>query len=185
MNVGDKLRQARHEKELSLRALGELTGFSASFLSQVELGQSSPSLGSLQRIAEALGIDLATLVSTRDAPSAVLRRARREAFKSEWSRATAESLVPPGTDERLHAMLLRIDPGGRTGRLEHAVGRTMFAYVVTGSVRLVIDGEERPTDLEEGDSIVLVGPRRVGWENKTRKPAEVVTTVVRLGAPLG
>ena len=51
VKLGPRLKAARNAKSLSLRALGERTGFSASFLSQVELGQASPSLASLGRIA--------------------------------------------------------------------------------------------------------------------------------------
>ena len=56
--IGERLRAARQRRGLSLRALGELTGFSASFHSQVELGQASPSVGSLQRIVVPVNIAL-------------------------------------------------------------------------------------------------------------------------------
>ncbi|MBA3259711.1 MAG: helix-turn-helix transcriptional regulator [Gemmatimonadales bacterium] len=41
-NLGESMRRLREEQQLSLRALAERTGFSASFLSQVENGQASP-----------------------------------------------------------------------------------------------------------------------------------------------
>src|SRR5690606_34750451 len=95
--IGDKLRSARVRSRLSLRELGERTGFSASFLSQVELGQSSPSLASLHKITEALGMSLAQLLTAAE-PSTVLRRSQREQVRSDWSRATAETLVPASAD---------------------------------------------------------------------------------------
>src|ERR1700754_3615942 len=112
--IGEKLRAARQAMGLSLRALGELTGFSASFLSQVELGQTMPSLGSLQRIAEALGLTVANLLASPGTASAVVRKAGREVLRSEWSKATVEPLVSASADERLQAILVRLDPSGRT-----------------------------------------------------------------------
>ena len=66
LHLGPKLRALRLEQNLSLRALAGRTGFSASFLSQVELGQVSPSLLSLDRLATALGLSLPLLLSRPD-----------------------------------------------------------------------------------------------------------------------
>ena len=132
--IGDRLREARQRSGLSLRALGELTGFSASFLSQVELGQTMPSLGSLQRIAEALGLTVSNLLAQGDATSVLVRKDARGALRSEWSKATVEPLVPPSSDEKLQAMLIRLDPEGKTGVTSYAPGRRMFAYCTVGEI---------------------------------------------------
>jgi transcriptional regulator with XRE-family HTH domain len=58
-NLSQSLRSLREARHISLRASGEQTGFSASFLSQVENGQASPSIASMERIAAALGVTLA------------------------------------------------------------------------------------------------------------------------------
>src|SRR5688572_14993254 len=112
MDLGARLRDARQNRGLSLRALAEKTGFSASFLSQIELGQASPSLGSLQRIADALGVTVAGLVANEGGAGVVLRKSARKAHRSEWSKATLESLLPAGADEKLQAILIRLDAGG-------------------------------------------------------------------------
>src|SRR4051794_19433416 len=62
--VGAAIRQLRIQRGLSLRELGELTGFSISFLSLVERGRSSLALTSLQRVAKALGTDVLSLFPT-------------------------------------------------------------------------------------------------------------------------
>ena len=50
-HVGEAIRRLREGQRLSVRTLASKSGFSASFISQVELGQASPSLASLDRIA--------------------------------------------------------------------------------------------------------------------------------------
>jgi XRE family transcriptional regulator, regulator of sulfur utilization len=180
LNIGPRLRAARESLRISVRALAQKTGFSPSFLSQVELGQSSPSLASLQRICAALDIEMTTLLQepsmSHGAP--VLRRSERESLRSEWSRASAESLLPPGADERLTAMLVTLDPGGRTGSIPRRRGSRDFAYCARGRVALMI-GEQRH-QLGPGDSVLIEDTSAVSWENTGRSRAEVLLVSARL-----
>ena len=56
VNIGDRLRQIREERELSIRGLGRLSGLSANALSVIERGLSSPSVSTLYKISTALEI---------------------------------------------------------------------------------------------------------------------------------
>jgi transcriptional regulator with XRE-family HTH domain len=59
--IGATIRALRQQRGLSLRDLSRLTGFSISFLSLVERGRSSLALTSLQKVATALGTNVASL----------------------------------------------------------------------------------------------------------------------------
>jgi len=178
--IGERLREARQHSGLSLRALGELTGFSASFLSQVELGQTMPSLGSLQRIADALGLTVSSLLAQGDGASAVVRKSGRGALRSEWSKATVEPLVQPSADEKLQAMLIRLDPQGKTGVTSYAPGRRMFAYCTIGAAVATLNEPVEELSLEAGDSVVVDGPRTAAWENRTDQLAELLVVAARI-----
>jgi transcriptional regulator with XRE-family HTH domain len=180
--LGERLRAIRQARGLSVRSLAQRTGFSPSFLSQVELGQSSPSLASLQRIADALTISLADLLATTTKGATILRRSRREAVRSEWSKASLEPLVPAGTDDRLSASLVRVDPGGKTGSVKYGAEERFFAYCVRGTINLRIGTSDEPQKVEAGDSILLEGPPSVSWENRSKKAAELFIVTVRLAA---
>ena len=56
--IGEHIRRLRLRRHTSVRAFAAQTGFSPSFISQLENGQVTPSLGSLQKIAETLGVTL-------------------------------------------------------------------------------------------------------------------------------
>ena len=58
VNVGERIRQLRLDLGMSVRTLATQTGFSPSLISQVEHSQVMPSIGSLERIALALGVSL-------------------------------------------------------------------------------------------------------------------------------
>jgi len=57
LDLGKRLRVVREEKAISLSQLAEKTGYTKSFISQVEKNKTSPSLSSLLRITDALGIN--------------------------------------------------------------------------------------------------------------------------------
>jgi transcriptional regulator with XRE-family HTH domain len=179
--IGDRLRDARQHLGLSLRALGEVTGFSASFHSQVELGQASPSLGSLQRIADALGITVSRLLANEEEGNGVVvRKAVRDAAWSEWSNASVEPLVQASADDKLQALLVRLEPGGKTGRTACAKGRRLFAYCTSGSAFATLSEQAEDLLFEAGDSMVVDGPRTIAWENRSEIPTEllVVTAII-------
>ena len=69
--VGERIRQRRKELGYSLRALGIRTNLTASFLSQVENNQSSPSLASLQRIATALEVPMFAFLNGAHQPNPI------------------------------------------------------------------------------------------------------------------
>jgi XRE family transcriptional regulator, regulator of sulfur utilization len=177
LDLGPRLKQARQRSGLSLRALGERTGFSASFLSQVELGQSSPSLSSLHRIAQALEVPLGSLIAEAPVNGEAIVRRRDQSLKSEWSRATLRSLVPAGVDARMSAILVSLDPGGKSGSSPASAPGQEFAYCLRGTLQVTLDDERH--EFGEGDSIVYDTQRRVQWENVGDVLAEVLFVSLR------
>lgn len=178
IGLGARLKAARGSTGLSLRGLAQRTGFSASFLSQVELGQASPSLGSLESIAQALGVSLAELLSEPNGgPGPVVRRAGEAPLRSEWSRATLRSLIPAAASSSLEVYLLCLEPEGRSGE-SSAKGRgERLAFCVRGTLTLVLDGQQQV--LRTGDSIYFDAGRTISWENHSRRAAEVLLVSTR------
>jgi len=66
--MGDRLRQARHARGLSLRRLADVLGMSPSLISQVETGRAKPSVNTLYALANELGISLDVLLFMDTAP---------------------------------------------------------------------------------------------------------------------
>lgn len=65
-----KIKNLRKEKKITLTELGEKTGYSASFLSQIERGINRPSLEALRKIADALNVTVAYLLAN-EAPQVI------------------------------------------------------------------------------------------------------------------
>ncbi len=170
--LGILIRRIREERKLSVRTLATVTGFSASFISQVETGQASPSIASLERIAAGLGVSLAEFFQETDARSfPVVRKSERPRLHSGWSQALLEKLTLTHST-RLYPVVITIEPGGMSGKHPASTGREEFGFVVAGSLVLTLNEEEY--SLMCGDAITIPQntPRR--WHNVSAEPAQVL-----------
>ncbi|MEW2400700.1 XRE family transcriptional regulator [Streptomyces sp. NPDC046862] len=103
--VGARIRQARVERGMSLRALAREIGVSASLVSQIETGKSQPSVSTLYAITTALSISVEALFDAREDA--------REAVPE--APVVPASAAPPAV---LHALAaFAADPGRRIGPL--------------------------------------------------------------------
>jgi transcriptional regulator with XRE-family HTH domain len=174
LEIGPKLKGARKKARLSLRELAGRTGFSASFLSQVELGQVSPSLASLERIAASLGMPLSGLFSSASGPSSVvIHRHDEGVVRSGWSRATLRLLLAAWPGQPVSAMLVALEPGGRSGKAPHPGSGRAFAFCVAGAA--VLETPDATHELSRGDSICYetAGFASI-WRNDGARTAEIL-----------
>ena len=72
--LGETIRRIRAEKGLNLRELAEITKLTPSFLSQVERDLAEPSITSLRKIADALGVPIFYFLMENGKPSPVVRK---------------------------------------------------------------------------------------------------------------
>lgn len=179
-SLGAAIRRLREKHRLSVRTLARKCGFSPSFISQVELNQASPSLTSLEQIAQGLGVTIGQFfqVATSTGPT-VVRSSERLMLQSEWSRSQIESLSHPGHGSRLEALLITIRPGGRSGGQMHSRETELIAVVFAGEVRLQLG--ETTQLLRRGDTVTIPPGTPHRWENKAAKPVQLIKVIARVG----
>lgn len=178
LNLGLAVRQLREEQQLSLRALGERTGFSASFLSQVENGQASPSIASMERIATALGVTLVEFFRRAGGDtSPVIRAGARPTMQSEWSKGRIEVLGGGLQNGRLEPVVMTLEPGGSSGKRPDASVREEFALVLGGSAELTLD--DRTQILAPGDAVTIMPGAARRWHNPGDQAALILIVSVR------
>lgn len=172
--VGEHVRRLRVQAGLSLRTLARQTGFSASFVSQLENGRVSPSISSMEKIAAALGATLGEFFAAAAGGEGgiIVRSAERQAMSSGWSRADIEALTLSQSTARLEAILVTLQPGGRSGKHPYSHPREELAFVVQGRVVLTLGPEQHR--LRGGDATtILPGELRL-WRNESRAPARIL-----------
>jgi transcriptional regulator with XRE-family HTH domain len=171
-SVGEAVRLLREEKGISVRALAAEAGFSPSFISQVENGQASPSINSLQHIVHAMGVTMGEFFQTlepRESP--VTRASERRKITSGWSKGTIQSLTTGGR-VAMEAVLVTLEPGGSSGK--HPAPRNVeeFAYILDGEVTLSLDGED--VVLSAGDSVTVRAGTACSVRNGGTTPAQLI-----------
>jgi transcriptional regulator with XRE-family HTH domain len=152
--LGARVRALRRERGLTLKALGRRAGLSHPFLSQVERGLARPSVGSMERIAAALDVGAATLLTP---PPQAVRLVRA----GEGSVAAHADSGAPGGIRRLSdngaPLEVREWSGGArswASEPDTAPGPVVL-YVVRGTLELELDGTVHA--LGEGDTLLFDG----------------------------
>jgi transcriptional regulator with XRE-family HTH domain len=176
--VGPTIRRLRQRARLSLRAFADRVGFSPSFISQVENDAASPSLASLARITSALGVTLSDLFAAQEGDDLVIVKATaRPSFRSTWSKARVDALIPPGQSRGLEALMVTLDPGGLTGREIEPSSVDQFVMVIRGVIMLHHNGHD--VRLARGDSLTLPSGTPHRFQNRGRVSAQVLVVSVR------
>jgi transcriptional regulator with XRE-family HTH domain len=140
-DVGARLRRIRHSRRRTLRDVAGAAHVSESFLSQLERGIVSASVASLQRIAQALGVEVHELFASRpDASPRVTRMADAEAL--EVGDGARKWLLTPTPMYALEVVLCEFDERGSTGDEPYTHGDSEeLCIVLEGRVELQVDGE--------------------------------------------
>jgi XRE family transcriptional regulator, regulator of sulfur utilization len=171
--LGNSLRYLREQQGISLRALAERVDFSASFLSQIENGQCSPSISSMEKIANALGVTLGQFfLSANQRAATIVRASDRAHMALDWSRAEIASLGSLNSPSQFRASMVMIQGGGLTGKHPSPSISDEFAMVFEGKV--VLNLPEGEQVLERGDSVTLVAGTPRQWRNESDSMVEIL-----------
>jgi transcriptional regulator with XRE-family HTH domain len=175
LELGERLRAIRQLRRLTLREVAGVAGVSESFVSQLERGRSNASVATLQRLAEAVGIEISDLFAgEQQTGPRVLRRQERQLL--EWGHLGRKALLTPKPFHSLEAVAASFDPGGSTGAEPYTHGDSEeLLLVLAGRVRLQLGSEL--LDLSTGDSVNYRSstPHRVS--NPGDEPAEVLFVI--------
>jgi transcriptional regulator with XRE-family HTH domain len=153
IGLGARVRELRQERGLTLKALGHRAELSHPFLSQLERGLARPSVGSVERIAEALGVPVSALWVQRGPAHARVVRAHEGPLEIGAATIRAREWSGEGREWPDEA--------------ETTTGEVLL-YVVRGAIEADVDGTVH--ELATGDALVFDGSaphrlRRTGAAN--------------------
>jgi transcriptional regulator with XRE-family HTH domain len=165
---------------LSLRDLAERSGVSAPMLSQVERGETSPTLQVAARIASGLDLRLSQLLRLDEAGAvSVVRAGERRQGPKRAKGHSYEILTPPLPGQRAELSRHTLAPGAVTGAAGdppmHEPGSRETALVESGTVVLVCDVERY--ELEHGDCVTFDADLPHHFENRGTEPAVLLAVL--------
>jgi len=153
MNIGALIRKCRKEQRLTLKAVAEKASISEGFLSQVENAVNSPSVDTLIRICNALGVDAGDLISqvSKQEKSILIRKSEWDDIELSHTGFVTRRFFPPESRSVIDSSILVIEPNKSIPVRKNIKNGQEVLCVLKGSVELSL-GEET-FSLVEGDSV--------------------------------
>ena len=175
---GTRIHHLREAMDLSLRDLSERSGVSAPMLSQVERGETSPTLSIAERIAGGLELTLSQLLRLDETDGVSVVRAD-ERRRGGGPRHGYDVLTPPLPGLRAEVSLHKLKPGASTAEPDdppmHEPGSRETAVVLAGTLALVVDGTRH--ELQEGDSVTFDADLPHHFENEGQEATRFLAVI--------
>ena len=172
MNIGEKLRRLRLQKNLTQEEMADRCELSKGFISQVERDLASPSIATLVDILESLGTDLRTFFSdSRDEKVVFGENDISVKEDPEGMKGWMKWLVPSAQKNRMEPILVELAAGGETDEDDPHEGEE-FGYVLEGAV-ILMTGEDRHI-VHKGETFYLSGKTRHYLKNEKKTTAKVL-----------
>jgi transcriptional regulator with XRE-family HTH domain len=178
--IGARVKALRDSSSLSLRDLAARSGVSAPMLSQVERGETSPTLAVAARIAAGLELRLSQLLRLdEDGAVTVVRAGQRQRGGNKRRGHNFEVMTSGQPGQRAELSRHTLTAGGSTGGPGdppmHEPGSRETALIERGSVVLVCDGQRH--ELGEGDCVTFDADLPHHFENPTDVDAAFLAVV--------
>ncbi|HEY5054343.1 MAG TPA: cupin domain-containing protein [Solirubrobacterales bacterium] len=176
--IGPRVKALREAMGFSLRDLSERSAVSAPMLSQVERGETSPTLVVATKIAAGLELTLSQLLRLDEGQHVAVSRARGRR-RNERGGHLVEEMTPPLPGQRADVSLHTLKPGATTGGRSdppmHEPGSRETAVVLAGTLALVVDGTRY--ELREGDSVTFDADLPHHFENDGEGPTRFFAVI--------
>lgn len=152
VEIGARIKKYRLAKNLTLKEIEQLANVSATHVSEIERGMTSPTMGALSKIAKAMDVDVAYFVKKKNISklSLLSRKNRKKMQFEDWG-ATYYSLTKDLSNPRISFLEVELEPGVKRPEETSTHEGEEFALVTKGVMEIII-GDEKYI-LKEGDSI--------------------------------
>jgi len=174
VNISERLKALREERDLSIRGLGRLSGLSANALSVIERGLSSPSVSTLYKIANALEIPVTAFFEETPPKGNVVFIKSPERNRIPLHRGLWEGLGGERYEGLIEPFMITLEAGTSSGRFHMTHSGHEFVFCLRGELEYVI--EDQTYRMESGDALLF----SASLEHKWRNPGQTVTNALIL-----
>lgn len=172
VDVAQKLRQLRETQHMSLRALARQSGLSANALSMIERGRVSPSVSTLYKVADALGVPMSRFFGEPPTLQEIVMVRADERTRVPFVRGLWEGLGGERFNGPVEPFLLTLEAGGSSGNSTMVHTGREFVFCLRGSLEYLVERERY--ELSAGDSLLFAAHLKHRWRN----PASTVTNAL-------
>lgn len=178
--IGARVKHARRARRWTLDQLAEAAGVSRRLVVNVEQGAANPSVGTLLRISDALGVGLPALVEPP--PSTAVKVTRHGEGAALWSSGSGgRGLLVAGTDppDVVELWDWTLAPGDQHVSEPHTPGTKELLQVQQGTITVTVAGQS--FTLGAGDAVSFPGDVAHSYANPGALPARFSLAVFEPG----
>ena len=172
VNIGERLRELREARNISMRALATKSGLSANALSMIERGRASPSVSTLYKLADALGISITSFFGSDAERKQVVFLKADERTRVSFSRGVFEALGGEQFVGRVEPFLLTLENSANSGPRSMMHTGHEFVFCLRGELEYQV--ERQIYQLSAGDSLLFAAHLKHRWKN----PGKTVATAL-------
>ena len=172
VDIGGRLRELREALNISMRALATQSGLSANALSMIERGKTSPSVSTLYKLADALGVSITAFFSSGADRKQVVFLKADERTRLSFARGVFEGLGGEQFVGRIEPFLLTLERSASSG--PHSITHTGHEFVFCLRGELEYQVERKIYRLSAGDNLLFAAQLKHRWRN----PGKTVVTAL-------
>ena len=172
VNIGERLRELREAHNISMRALATKSGLSANALSMIERGKTSPSVSTLYKLADALGVSITSFFGSDAERKQVVFLKADERRRVSFTRGIFEGLGGEQFVGRVEPFLLTLENSANSGPNNMSHTGHEFVFCLRGQLEYQV--ERQIYQLSAGDSLLFAAQLKHRWKN----PGRTVTTAL-------
>jgi transcriptional regulator with XRE-family HTH domain len=169
IDVGRRLRELRATHDLSLRALAEQSGLNVNTLSLIENRRTSPSVSTLQRLAQSLQVPISAFFETDHGNRLVVHQKAGNRPHAAFTHGSIEDLGAGMPRFGAEPFIVTLAPNADSGRTPIVHTGREFIYCLEGHIAYNVDTETYM--LEPGDSLLFEAYLPHHWKNMDTTPS--------------
>jgi transcriptional regulator with XRE-family HTH domain len=178
MNIGDRIKDLRKTKGITLQELSHKSGVALATLSRMENGKMTGTINSHQMICKALNASMADLYREVENSAKIVESVSHEKRVEHFihsDKAKYELLIAKPEEKSVTPLILKIDSGGETHKEETRPGIEKFMYLMSGSLEASVG--DKIFLLKRGDSLYFDASLPHYFKNTSKTPAEAICVI--------
>jgi transcriptional regulator with XRE-family HTH domain len=163
ISVGKRLREIRTLRGLSMRSLAEMSGLNINTLSLIENGHTSPSVSTLQQLAQSLQVNITEFFEVEAQSKKIVYQKQGKRPCISFAHNTIEDLAAGMPRFGAEPILVTLHPNAGSGKNPIVHTGREFVYCLEGHVAYTVDDQKYL--LEPGDSLLFEAYLPHHWKN--------------------
>jgi transcriptional regulator with XRE-family HTH domain len=171
-SVGQRLREIRILRGLTMRALAEKSRLNINTLSLIENEHTSPSVGTLQQLAQSLQVPITEFFQTDHTSKKLVHQKQGQRPRVAFEHSTMEDLAAGMPRFGAEPIIVTLEPNADSGKKPIVHTGREFVYCLDGHIVYMVENERYL--LESGDSLIFEAYLPHEWKNIDATPSRLL-----------